>query len=90
MERITGSISAMEAELAALDISIARAEISGLASRLATQENIELRAKISEEVQSLRFKLTNGNPSLSKLVALFQSATLEVELAERRLDAAIP
>ena len=65
-----------------------RNQISGRVIPERNAQLVELRNKLIQDVMLLRASMAEGQPSLMDLSADFQSAALEIELAERRLDAA--
>lgn len=87
-DRLTRSIAALEAEVSTLDLDIHRAKIAGRDARVQTQQSIELRDALLQQIQSEQNGLVSGEPSLTEISALFQNALLDIDLAERRLDSA--
>jgi len=88
LQRITDAIAIKESEIEGLNLKIARSEISGRGSSINTQQDMQLRDLLLTEVEAIRLDLLSGNPSLTEIAAMFESAELEIVLAERRLDAA--
>ena len=86
--RMTQTIATLEEEVADLDLQIRRAQIAGRETRVQTQQSIALRETLSQEIETLQDSLVTGEPSLTEMLAQFQGAMLEIELAERRLNSA--
>lgn len=88
VERVNARIANLEREVAGLELEIDRNETSGRNIPGQIARLVELRDSLEQDTRALRMGLIEGAPSLMDLSARFQEAELEIDLAERRLDAA--
>lgn len=84
----TAEISALEAEIAGLSAEIRRLQVSGRGDQFRTQQAQTLIDTLNTEIDRLQTGIVDGSPSLPQIITLFETAKLEIALAERQLETA--